>query len=211
VFKILGIATVISSVVTWACVSVFWGSVVSLFLLSWSDSVLLTAFACPLFQWKTESYTNRLKIFVLDYDTATSPLTSSHGSFIVNATLANFHSGIVDCVGESGHTTPKGTLGFIQVSITDYPTTQSVITAVLNERACGAVVINPQASAEIQSSRQNGNTSYLPTSAVTFVYAQARVTRLLGLISYPSYNLSPARHCHSGLLSLWSPTWERLD
>lgn len=162
VFKILGTATLITIAVTWACVPVFWGSV-----------------------WKTESYTNRLKIFVIDYDTPTSPLTPSLGSFIVNATLANFHSGIVDGVGQPDHTTPKGTLGFTQISTIDYPTTQSVITAVLNERAWGAVIINPHASAEIQSSRQNGNDSYIPTSAVTFIYAQARSEQATGSYILP--------------------------
>jgi hypothetical protein len=103
----------------------------------------------------------------------------------VNATLSNFHDGITDNVGYPGHTTPKGTLGFTQISPLDYPTTQDVIAAVLDERAWGAVIINPDASMDIHSSRRNGIASYDPSSAVTFIYAQARNEQAAGSYILP--------------------------
>ncbi|QRV72110.1 nitrosoguanidine resistance protein SNG1 [Ceratobasidium sp. AG-Ba] len=52
--------------------------------------------------------------------------------------------------------------------------------AIVDEQAWAAVVINPGASARLVAARASGNSSYNPTSAITFYYAQARNEQATG-------------------------------
>lgn len=94
-------------------------------------------------QWKAASYTNKLRVLVVDLDSASAPARiTSLGSAIVAATRQNAQ-GIVDNVGYAGHITPKGTLGWEQVDTAVFPDVQSVVDAVYDEQAWAAVVGEP--------------------------------------------------------------------
>jgi hypothetical protein len=65
-------------------------------------------------------------------------------------------------------------LKYFYTSTTEFPTDADVEADIVEEGAWAAIVIQPNAQANLLSARQNGNASYRGSSAVHVYYAQAR-------------------------------------
>lgn len=101
--------------------------------------------------WLSNVFTNNLGVRIVDYD----------GGAIGNAVT----EGLMQRTGQ---------LGYFVSSASDWPTTQGLIDSVLEEREWAAIVINQGATTNLQNARQNGNSAYNGSSAITVYYAQAR-------------------------------------
>ncbi|KAG8682107.1 hypothetical protein FRC08_015187, partial [Ceratobasidium sp. 394] len=134
--KIMGMTLVLTIVMMWICLPVFWGSLA-----------------------RSATHAPSLKTWVVDRD------GGEIGQAVVQGLLATTQSGT------------KQHLGWRQI-----PADQvgDVGEAVVDEQAWGAVVINAGASARLATARASGDSSYNPTSAITFYYAQARNEQATG-------------------------------
>ncbi|KAJ9092723.1 hypothetical protein QFC19_008648 [Naganishia cerealis] len=115
--------------------------------------------------WKASNHSENLTVMILNRDSS-SP--TSLGSAIVTAGISNRN-------GTSTNGSLVGRLGFFEGDIADYPDEASVINAVVEQKWWGAVVVNTDATAQLQAARQSGNTTYDPRSAIGFYYVQARM------------------------------------
>ncbi|KAG9120716.1 hypothetical protein FRC07_003669 [Ceratobasidium sp. 392] len=95
--------------------------------------------------------------------------------------------------GEIGQTVVQGLLATTQSNTRQrlgwrqIPADQvsDVGAAIIDEQAWGAVVVNSGASAQLAAARASGDSSYDPTSTVTFYYAQARNEQATGSYVVP--------------------------
>ncbi|KAF8602436.1 hypothetical protein BDV93DRAFT_607477 [Ceratobasidium sp. AG-I] len=108
---------------------------------------------------RSSTHSPSLKTWVVDRD----------GGEIVQA--------VVQGLIATTQTSSKQHLGWLQVA-SDY--VEDVDAAIVDEKAWGAVVINPGASAKLAAARASGDSSYDPALAITFFYAQARNEQATG-------------------------------
>ncbi|KAJ9118880.1 hypothetical protein QFC24_006079 [Naganishia onofrii] len=94
--------------------------------------------------------------------------STSLGSAVVTAGINNRN-------GNSLNGSSIGRLGFFEGDVADYPDEASVIHAVVENELWGVVVVNADATVQLQAARQSGNSMYDPRSAIGFYYAQARM------------------------------------
>ncbi|KAF8597403.1 hypothetical protein BDV93DRAFT_527436 [Ceratobasidium sp. AG-I] len=133
--KIMVMTLMLTIVVMWICLPVYWGSLA-----------------------RTATHAPSLKTWVIDQD------GGEIGQAVVQGLLATTQSG-------------KQHLGWRQIPADQV---EDVASAIVDEQAWGAVVINAGASARLAAARASGNSSYSPTSAITFYYAQARNEQATG-------------------------------
>ncbi|KAG8729018.1 hypothetical protein FRC12_021311 [Ceratobasidium sp. 428] len=139
--KIMGMTLVLTVVMMWICLPVYWGSLAH-----------------------TGTHAPSLKTWVIDQD------GGEVGQAVVQGLLATTQSGT------------KQHLGWRQIPADQV---SDVGTAIVDEQAWAAVVVNPNASARLAAARASGDSSYDPTSAVTFYYAQARNEQATGTYVAP--------------------------
>lgn len=65
-------------------------------------------------------------------------------------------------------------MGYFQSDASDFPTDQDVIDNLLDDGVWGAVIIGNDATANLLSARQNGNSSYNGSQVIQVYFSQAR-------------------------------------
>ncbi|GAB1528084.1 hypothetical protein RhiTH_011275 [Rhizoctonia solani] len=128
--KIMVMTLVLTIVMMWICLPVYWGSLA-----------------------RSATHAPSLTTWVIDRD------GGEIGQSVVQGLLETTRSG------------SKSHLGWRQL---DPNEVSDVAEAVIDEKAWGAVVINAGASSRLNAARIVGNSSYNPTTSITFYYAQAR-------------------------------------
>ncbi|KAK8847379.1 hypothetical protein IAR55_005237 [Kwoniella newhampshirensis] len=118
---------VIMITVVWLCLPLYWGSL-----------------------WKSNKYTDRLTVRVIDRD------GSDVGSAVSQSLLA------------------QTDLRYFVTSPAELPTSDAVAHDIVQEGAWAAIVINSGATALLNTARQVGNASYDGRGAIEVFYAQAR-------------------------------------
>lgn len=108
---------------------------------------------------RTATHGPSLKTWVIDQD------GGEIGQAVVQGLMATTQSGT------------KQHLGWRQIPA---DRVSDVASAIVDEQAWAAVVINAGASARLAAARTSGNASYNPMSAITFYYAQARNEQAAG-------------------------------
>ncbi|KAG8815111.1 hypothetical protein FRC17_000864 [Serendipita sp. 399] len=106
--------------------------------------------------WKAPVLTRNLRAWVIDRD------GQALGNAVAGAIMNTTTSGI------------NQTLGWQKMDPSAFPTDEDVALGVVEERAWVAVVIAQGATAKLAAARQNGDSSYDPTSLITLYYSQAR-------------------------------------
>lgn len=110
---------------------------------------------------ETAQHVPNLKGFVINRDDTNGAL----GQAIVAAFEANSR-------GEG--VSPKAHLTWEVMDTSSFPTNDDLAHAVVEEHAWAAVVVNSAATAALTSARSSGNSSYDPSTAITFYYNQGR-------------------------------------
>lgn len=78
------------------------------------------------------------------------------------------------CKADISQLQHRNQLDYFTSSASSYPTTQDVIDNMLDEQVWAAITINSGATSNLQTARQNGDSSYNGSSAISIYYAQAR-------------------------------------
>jgi hypothetical protein len=100
--------------------------------------------------WKSNHYTNKLTVRVIDLDGA------AIGSAVSEFLLA------------------RKELGYFSTPADKFPDMAAIETDVVEEGAWATMVINAGATAALSAARAIGNSSYDGRSAISFIYSQAR-------------------------------------
>ncbi|ADV22219.1 endoplasmic reticulum protein [Cryptococcus gattii Ru294] len=138
-FKILAGTIVITIVVMWLCLPFYWGSL-----------------------WKSNRYTNKLTVRVIDRDGGEIGQTFSQG--LLSQTNLNYFA-----------TDPS-----------EFPTAADVAHDIVEEGAWASIVINAGVSDALLSARENGNSSWNGLSVIDVYYAQARQETAINSYLIPS-------------------------
>ncbi|AAW45796.1 hypothetical protein CNBJ2900 [Cryptococcus deneoformans B-3501A] len=126
-FKILGGTIVITTIIMWLCLPFYWGSL-----------------------WKSNRYTDKLTVRIIDRDGGEIGQTFSQG--LLSQTNLNYFV-----------TDPS-----------EFPTADDVAHDVVEEGVWASIVINAGVSDALVSARENGNSSWSGPSVIDVFYAQAR-------------------------------------
>ncbi|KAF9509200.1 hypothetical protein BS47DRAFT_1488035 [Hydnum rufescens UP504] len=102
------------------------------------------------------SYPDRLPVWFIDMD----------GSDIGNAMRTAVQANI--------NTNTEAKLGWIIKDASNFPTVTDVSNQIIDERAWAALVVSRNATSKLISARENGDASYDPSTAMVFLYNQAR-------------------------------------
>ncbi|OXM77023.1 endoplasmic reticulum protein [Cryptococcus neoformans Bt63] len=137
-FKILGATIVITIIVMWLCLPFYWGSL-----------------------WKSNKYTDKLTVRVIDRDGGEIGQTFSQG--LLSQTNLNYFA-----------TDPS-----------ELPTAADVAHDVVEEGVWASIVINAGVSDALLSARENGNSSWSGSSVIEIFYAQARQETALNTYLIP--------------------------
>lgn len=136
-----------------------------------TTAILMTfIFACMSIYWAVffnlPQNLSSLVIYVADFDGRVAPYTNVQP--IVGPA-------ITELAAQTGASTSGNKLGWTVVSISDFNNDPiQVRQAVYDWHAWAAIIINPNATAMLQSAVQTGNTSYDPLGAVQLIYQSAR-------------------------------------
>ncbi|KAJ9117426.1 hypothetical protein QFC22_004276 [Naganishia vaughanmartiniae] len=128
--------------------------------------------------WKASSHSENLTVMILNRDSTSS---TSLGSAVVTAGINNRN-------GNSLNGSLVGRLGFFEGDTANYPDEASVIHSVVENEYWGVVVVNTDATAQLQAARQIGNSTYDPRSAIGFYYAQGRMENAINGLASNSGN-----------------------
>ncbi|KAF9506164.1 hypothetical protein BS47DRAFT_1305609, partial [Hydnum rufescens UP504] len=149
---------VLTLIVLWACIPVYFGSLAH-----------------------QRSYSDRLPVWFVDLD----------GGDIGNAMRTAVQANI--------NTKTQAKLGWIIKDASKFGSEADIANDVVEERAWAALVVSPNATSKLITARQNGDARYNPSTALVFMYNQARnelatntyiVPFTQGLISAAAANFS---------------------
>jgi hypothetical protein len=156
---LMGLFTVMIILTSWATLTVFWGSF-----------------------YHAPERSHHLSIAVIDQDTPSiagglPTGIPTLGQYVTQACLAN----------ANGSTTRshRGTLGFWEADASQYTTRYDIEEAVRQEKFWAAVVIPVGATASLQRARERGDTLYIPTGGVIYIYNQGRNENAAGSYIVP--------------------------
>lgn len=152
VTKILGSTMLLAILLMWICLPVYWGSL-----------------------WKSDRYTNKLTVRVIDRDGGVI------GSFVSQGLLS------------------QTDLRYFVTSPNEFPTDVDVENDLVQEGAWAAVIIEPGATDALNLARSVGNSSYNGMGAIRFMYPQARQETAFG-----SYLLPYAQAALSAITTVYS-------
>lgn len=100
-------------------------------------------------------------------------LTGNLDVWVINRDQARIGNSFVNTVKLTA-TSGLGALGWKIVAPDAIGSDEDVAQAIINEEAWGAIIIAPNATSRLTQARISGDTTYDPSSAITFYYAQAR-------------------------------------
>jgi hypothetical protein len=161
--KVMVMYTALIILAMWATLVAFWGSF-----------------------YHAGDRSNRLSIAVIDLDTPSSLSASAGlqtavptlGQYVLEACLSNAN-------GSTTEGSTRGTLGFWEADALEYPDMASIEHAVVQEKFWAAIVIPQRTTSGLLQARQNGDTTWMPSDTVFYVYNQARNENAAGSFIVP--------------------------